>query len=224
MNDTGKGRGQLLTLALAMILSVWVHVLVLAMWRYVEPEAAAPPPIPPLAIEIEMPKSEEPPPAPPDRPPAPKPPDAPAPPPDSQTPQPLPTAPVLPLPQGDSPIPEARPSELDEDTISLESQAPEYLSYLAQIKAAVRAHWIFPPEAMKKKAHGRLTAVFTLDQTGELIRIMVEESSGHPILDHAAMEAVRGAAPFPPFPDHVQVKRLNIRANFDYRIKYVQVK
>jgi protein TonB len=51
----------------------------------------------------------------------------------------------------------------------------------------------------------------------------VEQSSGLPILDHAAMEAVRGAAPFPPFPEHITLKRLSIVANFDYRIRYIKV-
>jgi TonB family protein len=105
----------------------------------------------------------------------------------------------------------------------IESTAPKYLSYLAQVKAGVRNHWIFPPQAREKRATGRLTAVFTIDKTGKLLRIVVEESSGFPILDHAAMEAVRGASPFPPFPDHITLERLNIRAMFDYRIKYINV-
>ncbi|MFH1139836.1 MAG: hypothetical protein V1816_27475 [Pseudomonadota bacterium] len=40
------------------------------------------------------------------------------------------------------------------------------------------------------------------------------------------MEAVRGAAPYPPFPKHIALPHLNIRAHFDYRIRirYVNVK
>jgi TonB family protein len=49
--------------------------------------------------------------------------------------------------------------------------------------------------------------------------IRVAESSGHQILDAEATRAVRSAAPFPPFPNHVTVARLNIKASFDYRIK-----
>ena len=110
-----------------------------------------------------------------------------------------------------------------EETISLESRVPKYLSYLGRVKAGINVHWIFPPSARQNRESGRISVIFTVNRQGQLINIEVLESTGRPILDHAAMEAIRGAAPFDPFPDHINLERLNIRAHFDYRIRYVGV-
>lgn len=226
------------TIGLAMAISIWVHILGLALWQYTDPLPAAPT-MPPMALEIELPTLPEPekepekpkenltkqnPPAPKPAPPKPEP----APKPETK-PEPEPSTEetvasgALPKIEPDDGGSENQGAPPEEETISLESKAPEYLSYLGQIKVKVKRHWIFPPQARDNRQSGRLTALFTLDNNGELIKIVVEESSGHPILDHAAMEAVRGANPFEPFPDHIKLKRLNIRASFDYRIKYISV-
>ena len=120
-----------------------------------------------------------------------------------------------PKPRGGAPL---------EDTISLESQAPRYVSYLGQVKARIKRYWIFPPAARERHEAGQLTALFTLDRRGKLLGLSVEKSSGHERLDQAALEAVRGAAPYPGFPQHINLERLNIRARFDYRIRFVGVR
>ena len=174
-------------------------------------------PEPPLVLEVELPPPPEEAPEAPEPSPTPEPP-SPAEPPEEK--------PVIPPGPGMTPAPggsETPGLPPEEDIISLESREPEYIDYLGKIKAMVKNHWIFPPEARQRRESGRLTAVFTVDNQGELLRIVVEESSGYSILDHAALEGVRGAAPFPPFPDHITLPRLNIRAHFDYRIKYVSV-
>jgi protein TonB len=231
LTEEERSRKRLINLALAMILSVWLHVIGLAVLQYQDPLPAVPTSVP-LMLEIELPPPEpEPKPEPETKPEPPKEtvkPEPPTPPEPEKTAEAEPTKgalvpstpPEVPPGEGRSDV-EGLPPE--EETISIESTAPKYLSYLAQVKAGVRNHWIFPPQAREKRATGRLTAVFTIDKTGKLLRIVVEESSGFPILDHAAMEAVRGASPFPPFPDHITLERLNIRAMFDYRIKYINV-
>jgi len=112
----------------------------------------------------------------------------------------------------------------EDDTISLESKAPEYLSYMHQIKNRVRRHWVFPVEALKKNQSGRLVAVFTLRNDGKLLNVRLDSSSGYKLLDQAALKALREAGPYPGFPDHIKLKRLNIRAVFDYRFHYVDMK
>ncbi|MDY6852887.1 MAG: TonB family protein [Thermodesulfobacteriota bacterium] len=206
MIEAENRRRQAVVLGLAMIVSVWFHILGLALWRYIPPEPAEPA-APPILLEIEIPAL------------------APEPSPGSeQTPaaksSPTPAvmaARALAGPESPDPSPE-------EDIISLESKAPEYLSYLGRVKAGIARHWIFPPAARENRETGSLTAVFTLDRAGKLLKIVVEKSSGHPALDQSALEALRGAVPFPPFPEHIKLKRLNIRVYFDYRIRYLTVK
>ena len=222
MTEGYQRRRQAITLGLALVASLWIHILGLAMFKY-SPAVPATPTSPPMVLEIEMPPPEEEPEK--------------QPPTETAEPQPPPTPEEKPAPAAPAEIPpevkdmvatgesfaESTPPPIEEETISLESKAPEYLSYLGQVKTRIYQHWIFPPLARQKRQTGQLTAVFTVDNQGQLQRIIVEESSGHPILDHAALEAVRGAAPFGPFPSHINLQRLNIRANFDYRIRYIKV-
>jgi protein TonB len=192
-----------------MIVSLWIHIIGLATLRYVPPLPTDQTPLP-LTLEIEFPLAEE------ELPPAP---DKPAPAEEKQAePRPAPV-PSLPTPQTETPAPEP-----EEETISLESKAPTYISYLSQVKGKIKRYWIFPPTAREKRQAGKLTTVFTLDHHGKLLGIFIEKSSGRPLLDQAALEAVRGAAPFPAFPEHIHLKRLNIRAHFDYRIRYIGVR
>jgi len=199
MNESVSQDRQIINLGLALVISAWIHILGLALWHYQTPmpDLAVQPP---LLVEVEV---------------------------ESET---L----LSPLKRElDSPS-EANAQVKDrtgvsadaptlEDTISLESKAPQYLSYLHQIKTRIRDHWTFPAEAREKRQGGMLTAVFTLNNSGQLVNVNIVSPSGHASLDQAAIEAIRLAAPYPTFPDHIKLKFLNIRAEFDYRFQYMQV-
>ena len=83
----------------------------------------------------------------------------------------------------------------------------------------ILSQWQYPPQARRMLMEGRLMLVFHLDKQGRLKGIDIERSSGHGLLDEEAIRAVSEASPFPPFPSHIDVKRLNIKAAFDYRLK-----
>ena len=51
-----------------------------------------------------------------------------------------------------------------------------------------------------------------------MTHISIIETSGHDILDKEVIRAINNAAPFPSFPGSITVKRLNIKATFDYRL------
>ncbi|MFH1135030.1 MAG: TonB family protein [Pseudomonadota bacterium] len=215
MSNSERRGSRYWPLAWAMVLSLWVHILGFALLRYAPPAAASPSPLP-LIMEFEEPPAVI------------TPPEAAGPPTErdrtgAKDGKSEPKATSLPeiRPAGPFTLDSIPP---DEEIISLESKAPEYVSFLGRVKALITNRWIFPPEARKKRQGGRLTAVFTLSRTGDVVRLIVEESSGRPVLDDAALEAIRGAAPFPGFPEHIALPHLNIRAHFDYRIKYVTVK
>jgi TonB family protein len=58
----------------------------------------------------------------------------------------------------------------------------------------------------------------TLAPDGSVLIIMVEESSGSTTLDHAAMEALKAAAPYDPFPESMAgLEQMTFRIHFDYR-------
>ena len=109
--------------------------------------------------------------------------------------------------------------EASEDTISLDTTDKRYVDYARAIKERILSRWKYPPEAKNNLIEGKLLIVFSLGRQGEMKEILIAESSGYGILDTEAMRAIRSAAPFPSFPNHVTVSRLNIKASFDYRIK-----
>jgi len=112
----------------------------------------------------------------------------------------------------------ASPSE-EQDTISLDTKDKRYTSYTRLIKESILRQWRYPRKAKEYLIEGSMTAVFSLIEQGEMVKISISETSGHEILDQEAIGAITRAAPFPPFPEDITAKRLNIVAKFDYRLK-----
>ncbi len=106
----------------------------------------------------------------------------------------------------------------EQETISLDTEDTRYVSYARAIKEKIAGKWKYPPEAKANLVEGKLLVSFGLNRAGELVRIKVMTPSGYPVLDQEAVRAIRAASPYPSFPGHVQVPRLNIEANFEYRI------
>ena len=115
--------------------------------------------------------------------------------------------------------PPSAPSADDQETIRLDTADKKYVTYAGIIKERIMLQWRYPPEAKQDLIEGRLAVLFSLNRQGRMTRIDVVKPSGFSILDKEAIRAVSTAAPYPPFPEHVTVSRLNIEASFDYRIK-----
>ncbi|AMX03980.1 energy transducer TonB [Microbulbifer thermotolerans] len=62
----------------------------------------------------------------------------------------------------------------------------------------------FPEEALRKQITGSLRMMVRLLPTGAVEKVVILESSGEPILDDAAQQIVRLAAPFAPFPPEIR--------------------
>jgi protein TonB len=105
-----------------------------------------------------------------------------------------------------------------DNTVNLEESAPRLKSYDSQVRSAVARHWILPPAARNNFQPGRFSASMTIDSLGGIVSIVVKESAGNTTLDYAAMEALRGAAPYPPFPeDLAALGQRTFLIHFDYR-------
>lgn len=70
--------------------------------------------------------------------------------------------------------------------------------YPGQVERKVSRSLRYPKGA--NGARGEVHVSFTLDASGNLIRVAVARSSGHEVLDQAALATVQRAAPFPAFP------------------------
>jgi protein TonB len=62
----------------------------------------------------------------------------------------------------------------------------------------------YPDEARRQKISGSLLLAVQINQDGSVRGIQVRHSSGHQVLDDAAVRIVRLAAPFAPFPDDLR--------------------
>lgn len=58
----------------------------------------------------------------------------------------------------------------------------------------------YPREAVEQKLYGKLSLYVSIAPDGSLVETRVLKSSGHEVLDKAAVEIVKLAAPFAPFP------------------------
>ena len=69
--------------------------------------------------------------------------------------------------------------------------------YPAQVLAWIERHKRYPPRASDRRLEGEAVVALTLDRRGQLRRVELIQSSGHGLLDEAALEAVQRADPFP---------------------------
>ncbi len=105
-----------------------------------------------------------------------------------------------------------------EPPVLVESEAPEFKRYETAIRLAIAKWWIMPPEALENFRPGRLSVDVSIGRGGDLLRIVVLESSGSATLDHAGLEALRAAAPYPPMPEYMEgLEHWTLRINFDYQ-------
>lgn len=76
-------------------------------------------------------------------------------------------------------------------------------AYKALVRHRVDSRKRYPPLSRRMGEEGRVVVEFKLGSNGEVLHVRVKESSGRERLDEAALQAVREAASFPPFPDEV---------------------
>ncbi len=110
--------------------------------------------------------------------------------------------------------------ELDDDEpISLDTKKAKYVSYFSRIKQQIQRVWVYPSQGIKRTLSGELTLKFEISKDGNLLSLRLINSSGSNILDANAVKAVRGAAPYYPFPITITKKKLSILATFVYSDK-----
>lgn len=92
-------------------------------------------------------------------------------------------------------------------------------SYANAIHKALAAHKTYPPQARRQDVEGRVVVRIIIDQSGKLLRVSVVQSSGHDILDEAAKDAVRAAAPFSRIPASMGRTRIDYTLPFVYGLR-----
>ncbi|MBU4531903.1 MAG: energy transducer TonB [Hoeflea sp.] len=73
-------------------------------------------------------------------------------------------------------------------------------NYPGKIASKLRRALRYPREAKRQGIRGDVVVTFVVAGNGGISNVRISRSSGSPVLDGAAADAVRRAAPFPPIP------------------------
>ncbi len=107
---------------------------------------------------------------------------------------------------------------IEGEPIPLDTKDPRYTDYFDRIRRRIQEKWIYPREAGERGIGGRLVIEFAIRKDGWLQIVELKRSSGVPILDEYALNALKLAQPFPPVPDSVSKGTLPIAGIFTYQI------
>ena len=103
-------------------------------------------------------------------------------------------------------------------TLQLNTSELKYQRYLLAMKEAIERKWEYPSAAAANGWQGALRINFTINRDGTVRDIRILKSSDYPVLDDAAVTALKLAAPFPPFPSDFTINEINIKGTFEYNI------
>lgn len=102
-----------------------------------------------------------------------------------------------------------------ENAIDINTREYRYIGYFAGLKKAIELAWSYPASAIQKGWDGNVFVHFIINKQGKISRAIVLDSSGHRILDHAIIQAIKLAAPYSPLPDAFG-PQLSIKGTFRY--------
>ncbi|MEA2035442.1 MAG: energy transducer TonB [Euryarchaeota archaeon] len=105
-----------------------------------------------------------------------------------------------------------------EDTVNLGSMDTKYYSYLKKLRKSIKKNWSYPKQAYIQKEEGTTVVKFSIAENGSLIDICIIASSGFKSLDMEACNVIKTSAPYTPLPKTFNLSKLNIVANFQYRL------
>jgi protein TonB len=107
---------------------------------------------------------------------------------------------------------------VDGAPIPLDTPEPKYQDYFNKVRERIKSKWVYPRPAGERGIEGELLIEFHIAKDGSLEFIELRLSSGTPILDDAALTAVKLAQPFPPVPDDIAKRALAINGQFRYQV------
>lgn len=131
---------------------------------------------------------------------------------------------TLPLPQEN----DANPAIYDDDPrellTSVDTRESVVAGYLDRWKRKIEAMGVkyFPGDDVLRNQTGSPTLEVTIDASGQLREVIVRRSSGSRILDQAALNILRRAAPFDPFPEAIRVDYDQLRFAYKWQFREVE--
>ena len=91
-------------------------------------------------------------------------------------------------------------------------------SFARAVRRKIESSKKYPVSAQTAGIEGRTSVKMTILKDGRLRKAEVMKSSGYEILDRAALQSVRDAAPFPPIPQKVRRDELEMSITLVFKI------
>ncbi len=113
---------------------------------------------------------------------------------------------------------ESPPDQPREATVSLDrldESDVEYRTYLGHLRSKIGAVWD-ATEVRGKGLNGTVTVRMCITRDGRLQALNITKQSPHQLLDSEALQMIRDAAPFMPFPSEFSIEKLNVSVSFVY--------
>ncbi|SDX50166.1 TonB family protein [Marinobacter mobilis] len=82
-------------------------------------------------------------------------------------------------------------------------------TYLSQLMRHLGRHFVYPRRAQRLGQEGTPVVRFSFDRSGTLVDWRLEEGSGYNLLDQAALDLLKAAAPLPAIPDDMSGTRFS---------------
>lgn len=92
--------------------------------------------------------------------------------------------------------------------------------YLDRLRRHLNRYKQYPEEAIKQKQEGTVLLGFELAHDGTVTKAWIEQSSGNPLLDQAALTMMHDASPVPPVPERYWDKKGPIILPVDFKIGF----
>lgn len=112
----------------------------------------------------------------------------------------------------------AAPSEPVEAPLTASGKRAQS-KYLRELMAWLAKHRVYPTAARKEKAEGVVQVRFSLDRDGHLLKATVQRSAGFNVLDQAALDVLRRAAPMPAFPKGLDRQNMTVSLPIDFSLQ-----
>lgn len=112
----------------------------------------------------------------------------------------------------------AAPSAPPSVVVPAPAPSPPSVSYGSALLRWLERYREYPRTARLRRIEGVVVLRLTIERDGRLAEVTVAETSGSPILDEAALEMARRAAPLPPLPQSEAVERVVMLVPIAFRL------
>lgn len=112
---------------------------------------------------------------------------------------------------------ETRGSEVP--LLGIKKETPSALQGYAQIiQKRILENLIYPASAKEAGFQGTIKLSLHLSYQGELLDVIIKDSTGYKVIDDNAVSVVKGISPYPPFPPSIDSKELWIDVPITYQL------